>query len=81
MITLAVAHSRLAVPVTALIAVAVGSAVMWLVIMLAILAESGKKSGSGIGKDITSRLMGLIVLAMGVEFALTGMRAFFAITS
>ena len=71
-ITLAVVHSRLAVPVTALIAVVVGTAVMWLVIKLAILLESGKKSGSGI--------MGLIALAMGVQFTLTGLRVFFAIT-
>lgn len=76
------AHSRLAFPVTALIAVAVGTVMMWLVVMLAILLNSRKKSdaGNGISQDITSRLMGLIVLAMGVQFALTGLLAFFRAT-
>lgn len=82
-ITLAVAHSRLAIPVSALIAIAVGVAVMWFDLMAAIHPSSRKSSQSngGIARDIISRLMGLIVLAMGVQFALTGLRAFFAVAS
>jgi multiple antibiotic resistance protein len=82
-ITLAAAHSQLAIPVTALIAVAVGVLVMWLVILATIHLGDRKKSNAnkGIAQDITSRLMGLIVLAMGVQFALTGLRAFFTATT
>jgi multiple antibiotic resistance protein len=35
--------------------------------------------GGGPVHDIITRFMGLIVLAMGVQFALTGVRAFMAI--
>jgi multiple antibiotic resistance protein len=82
-ITLAAAHSRLALPVTALVAVATGVVVMLLVLIAAIHLGDRKSSNSsgGIGRDITSRLMGLIVLAMGVQFALVGLRAFFASTT
>jgi len=81
-ITLAAAHSRLALPVTALIAIGVGVLAMWLVILAAIRLGSRKSSkpAGGIGRDIVSRLMGLIVLAMGIQFALTGLRAFFTAT-
>jgi multiple antibiotic resistance protein len=75
-ITLAVAHSRMEVPITALIAVGVATAMMWLAIMLAIYLGSSGKSGSGFVRDTATRFMGLIVIAMGVQFALTGIRAF-----
>jgi multiple antibiotic resistance protein len=75
-ITLAVAHARLALPVTALVAVAV--AVMWVAMLL--MARGGPRA-SGAGNllhDMVTRFMGLIVLAMGVQFALTGFRNFFS---
>jgi multiple antibiotic resistance protein len=77
-ITLAVAHSRLALPVTALVAIAVAVAVMWVV--LVVVARGGAPA-SGAGNllhDMVTRFMGLIVLAMGVQFALTGFRNFFS---
>lgn len=76
-ITLAVAHAKLALPVTALVAVAVAVAVMWVVMVL---VARGRARASGAGSllhDMVTRFMGLIVLAMGVQFALTGLHNFF----
>ena len=76
-ITLAVAHAKLALPVTALVAVAVAVAVMW-VAMLLVARGGPRASGAGnLLHDMVTRFMGLIVLAMGVQFALTGFRNFF----
>jgi multiple antibiotic resistance protein len=76
-ITLAVAHAKLALPVTALVAVAVAAAVMWMAMLL--MARGGSRaSGAGLLHDMVTRFMGLIVLAMGVQFALTGFRDFFS---
>ena len=78
-ITLAATHTRLTFPVTALVAVIVATAIMWLVIVLTIYL--GKRaSGGGFVHDTVTRFMGLIVIAMGVQFALTGIRAFFEVT-
>jgi len=74
-ITLAVAHSKLDLPVTALVAVAVAAVVMWIVMVL--VAREGTRAKGGFLRDTTTRFMGLIVIAMGVQFALTGFRDFF----
>jgi multiple antibiotic resistance protein len=74
-ITLAAAHAKLSFPVTALVAVAVATVAMWLAILLAIWM-GGRANGGGFVHDTITRFMGLIVIAMGVQFALTGIRAF-----
>jgi multiple antibiotic resistance protein len=74
-ITLAVAHATLVVPVTALVAVAVATAVMWIVMVL--MARGGTRAPGGFLHDTATRFMGLIIVAMGVQFALTGVRSFF----
>lgn len=74
-ITLAVAHTKLALPVTALVAVLVATAVLWIVMVL--VARGGSKGAGGLRNDMLTRFMGLIVIAMGVQFALTGFRNFF----
>jgi multiple antibiotic resistance protein len=41
---------------------------------------AGRKSGQkqpGLIHDVTTRFMGLIVLAMGVQFVLTGLKEFY----
>lgn len=76
-ITLAVAHSRLHIPVTALVAVGVATVAMWLTIMAAVFVGSRDKGDSFV-RDTVTRFMGLIVIAMGVQFALTGILAFFS---
>jgi len=73
-ITLAVAHSKLALPVAALVAVVVAAAVMWIVMVL--VAHAGSPASGGLLHDTATRFMGLIVLAMGVQFALTGFHDF-----
>ena len=76
-ITLAVAHAKLALPVTALVAVVVGAVVMWIVMVL--MAHGGSRAKGGLLHDTATRFMGLIVLAMGVQFALTGFHDFFTV--
>jgi len=74
-ITLTVAHARLELPVTALVAVAVATALMWIVMVL--MAHGGAHGAGGFVRDTATRFMGLIIVAMGVQFALTGIRGFF----
>jgi multiple antibiotic resistance protein len=74
-ITLAVVHTKLLLPVTALVAVAVATAVMW--IMMVLVGREGTQPGNGFLRDTATRFMGLIVIAMGTQFALTGLRDFF----
>jgi multiple antibiotic resistance protein len=76
-ITLAVAHAKLALPVTALVAVVVATVVMWFVMVLVAYGSSRASSGNLL-HDMVTRFMGLIVLAMGVQFALTGFHNFFS---
>ncbi len=83
-ITLAVAHAKLALPVTALVAVGLATATMWLVLVVTIYLggrhqDGGPPAGHGDGfiRDTTTRFMGLIVIAMGIQFALTGIQSFF----
>jgi len=74
-ITLSVAHSQEEIPFTALVAVVVAMAITWLLMIVA--AGSAGQKKQGLMHDVTSRFMGLIVLAMGVQFALAGLKAFF----
>jgi len=74
-ITLSVTHSKHEIPVTALVAVVVALSITWLIMVLSARASGDKKPG--LMHDVTTRFMGLIVLAMGVQFALTGLSDFF----
>lgn len=74
-ITLSAAHTGLGLPVTALVAVAVAGLVTW-VVMLLVTRVAGKAVGGGFARDTITRFMGLIVLSMGVQFALTGLHKF-----
>jgi multiple antibiotic resistance protein len=74
-ITLAVAHAKLTLPVTALVAVAVATVVMWIVMVL--VARGGTRARGGFLRETATRFMGLIIVAMGVQFALVGLRNFF----
>ena len=74
-ITLAVAHSRTGFPITALVAVGVAGLVTWVVMVLVSRRGSGV-GGGGLVRSTVQSLMGLIVIAMGVQFALDGLRAF-----
>ena len=74
-ITLSVAHTRMTFPRTSLIAIAVGTGITWLA-MLLVAHFGGKQETGGFLRDTLTRFMGLIVLSMGVQFALTGYRSF-----
>ncbi|MEZ5600419.1 MAG: MarC family protein [Candidatus Competibacteraceae bacterium] len=65
-ITLSAAHTRLKLPITALVAIVVAVMVTWLV-MLFFARFTGKQDGGGFIRDTMTRLMGLIVLSMGVH--------------
>jgi multiple antibiotic resistance protein len=70
-ITLSVAHTRMKLPVTSLVAIAVATGITWLA-MLLVARFGGKPGGGGFLRDTLTRFMGLIVLSVGVQFALTG---------
>lgn len=74
-ITLAAAHSVHQIPETALVAVAIGSLALWVVLLLSG-RLSAKAKGSSLFSETATRFMGLIVLAMGVQFGLRGFRSF-----
>ncbi len=74
-ITLSVAHSRTEIPMTALLAVLVATVVTWIVMVL--VTRLGKREeGRSFVSDTVRSFMGLIIIAMGVQFALTGVRSF-----
>jgi len=75
-ITLAVTHAKTEFPVTALVAIGV-TVVVTFVVMIAVSLIGGKQQG-GFVRDTTTRFMGLIVIAMGVQFLLTGFKNFMA---
>jgi multiple antibiotic resistance protein len=74
-ITLSAAHTGLDLPVTALVAIGVAGVLTWLV-MLLVSRVAGKASEDSLARDMITRFMGLIVLSMGVQFALTGLHKF-----
>jgi len=74
-ITISVAHTPMRLPVTSLVAIVVGTGITWLAMVL-VAHFGGKAGGGGFLRDTLTRFMGLIVLSMGVQFALTGYRAF-----
>ena len=73
-ITLSVAHAKDGIPVTALVAICAAMLVTWPLMILA--ARTGGNQKPSLFRDVTSRFMGLIVLAMGVQFALSGVSEF-----
>jgi multiple antibiotic resistance protein len=74
-ITLAVAHSKKLLPITTLVAVVFAAFVMWIVLAFAV--GGGPRKSESVIRDTTTRFMGLIIVAMGVQFALTALQDFF----
>ncbi|MDK3075883.1 hypothetical protein QO034_22780 [Sedimentitalea sp. JM2-8] len=62
---------------TAFVAIAVVLGLTWLLPGTALLGGR-KTSGPGRARDMVNRYMGLIVTAMGIQFALTGYKGFMA---
>lgn len=76
--TIAINHSQSDLPISALVGITVAVVATLLLLIIASGAHS-KAGGGGLVRDISTRFMGLIVLAMGVQFALTGYRSFMGI--
>jgi multiple antibiotic resistance protein len=74
-VTLAAVHTPDGLPLTAIVAAVVGAGVTLAALLLAV------GMGSHIGRStqaIVTRFMGLIVASMGMQFVLTGLKAFLA---
>ena len=72
-VTLAAVHTPDGLPLTAIVASAIGAGVTYGVLLLAIAV------GAHLGRNaqaIVTRVMGLIVSSMGMQFVLTGLKAF-----
>lgn len=78
-ITIAAAHSKTDIPLTALVGIAV---VLTITLCILLFVAHGSKDASskspGLARDMIGRYMGLIVIAMGFQYALTGFRSFMA---
>ncbi len=75
-ITISASHTGLKAPVSALVAIVLVLAVTWVILILTA-RFSVKQTGTSVARDMVTRYMGLIVIAMGIQFALTGIKAFF----
>ena len=78
-ITIAAVHSKSDIPLTAL--VGVGVVLSFTLILLLLISRKAKDAGSkppGLARNMIGRYMGLIVIAMGFQYALTGYKAFIA---
>jgi MarC family membrane protein len=72
-VTLAAVHTPRGFPLTAIVAAVIGAAVTFAVLLLVV------RVGSRIGHNtqaMVTRFMGLIVASMGMQFVLTGLKAF-----
>jgi multiple antibiotic resistance protein len=76
-ITIVAAHRRPGIPITTLVAITVVLAVTWLLLLFASKGGSETKR-RGLARDMIGRYMGLIIIAMGIQFALKGYKAFMA---
>jgi multiple antibiotic resistance protein len=74
-ITLSIAHTRSDVPVTALLASTAAAIALWFS-MVFFARFGGMASSGGFVRDAVTRFTGLIIVAMGMQFALTGIRSF-----
>ena len=76
-VTLSVNHSGTALPVTAILGAAIAVLALWLILVLASRLSS-QGSGDSFLHNLLAGMMGLIVIAMGFQFGMTGIKAFFA---
>jgi small neutral amino acid transporter SnatA (MarC family) len=73
-VTMAAVHTPDSLPVTAIVAAVIGAAVTLAALLVAIQLGSRLNRGT---QAIVTRFMGLIVASTGMQFVLTGTRAFF----
>ncbi len=75
-ITLAAVQNSRGLPITALVGATLAIGITVIVITLMQLLASNKKAG---GQGLVSRFMGLIIVAMGLQFMLDGIKHFFGV--
>lgn len=76
-ITTAAVHTSDGIPITALVGTAVVLIVTWVMLLLVSLrSEAGEQKPPSLARDMVSRYMGLIVIAMGIQYALSGYKSF-----
>jgi multiple antibiotic resistance protein len=75
-ISLAAVHNGDGLPVAALVGTTIAVAITVIVIVLMQLLVTNKKVG---GQGIMSQFMGLIIVAMGLQFLLDGIKHFFGV--
>ncbi|WP_027184641.1 MarC family protein [Desulfovibrio inopinatus] len=74
-ITIAAAHNKQFLPVTAITGVAVSLVVLGAALLLAAKFSKGERRRTGMQKMISS-YMGVLIIAMGIQFMLTGISKF-----
>ena len=78
-ITISASHAGTAIPITALVGIAVVLTFTWgLLLVTGHKSATAQVQGPSLARDMVSRYMGLIVIAMGIQYALTGYKAFMA---
>lgn len=78
-ITISASHAGTDIPITALVGIAVVLTLTWgLLLIVGRKSDPAKVQGPNLARDMISRYMGLIVIAMGIQYALTGYKAFMA---
>ena len=75
-ITLAAVHDEGSLPIPAMAGAAL--AVLFTLLILVVMLLLKKKASSG-GQGVVSKFMGLIIIAMGLQFMLDGIKHFFCI--
>ena len=75
-ITSAATHSQLNIPVITIIAIGTILAITWILLLFTSRKATNNADEPSLTHDMISRYMGLIVVAMGIQFALTGYKAF-----
>jgi multiple antibiotic resistance protein len=77
-ITSVAAHSDGPIPFVTIIAILVVVAATLLLLLATSRTAGSSDSKPSLARDMTTRYMGLIVIAMGIQFALSGYKAFMA---
>lgn len=73
-ITLTAVKQDKGLPVTTMLGITLAVLITWIIIMVMLSASKNKKPG---GQSMVSRFMGLLIVAMGLQFALEGLKDFF----
>ena len=74
-IALSAVHDGAGLPVIAMSGVSLAVFLTWIIMLVMILSSGRVKKG---GQQIFTRLMGLILISMGLQFVLTGLKNFMA---